>query len=70
MAGSVALQKAKKGKKNRKVGRNAVSCKNYEASHRRERNKLARLEARVTRFPNDLAAAKDADRLRALVRGS
>ena len=48
--------KAKGGKKNRKVGRNARRCEAYKAENRRERNKLVRLLRHLARFPKDVCA--------------
>jgi len=58
LAGTAAPKKAKKGKKQRKVGRNANFCKLYRLSHKRERNKLKRLEKHLRRFPDDISAQK------------
>lgn len=54
-------KKAKKSKKQRKVGRNAEFCKFYRLTHRRERNKLVRLEKHMKRHPNDKCAQKAVD---------
>ena len=49
--------KAKKTKKGRKQGRNALSCQRYKLEHRREKNKLRRLRRVLKRNPNDTNAA-------------
>ena len=54
-----AIQKAKKSKKQRKHGRgNRIGgqCQVYKASHRRERNKLRRLNKHLVRFDADKVA--------------
>lgn len=59
MAGT--SQKAKKTKKHRKHGRGNRGVQNlrYKAEHRRERNKLRRVNKHLRRFPAD-GCAKDA----------
>lgn len=52
-------RKPKKGKKNRKHGRNAPDCKIYKAVHRREKNKAEKLRKHLVRYPDD-QTAKDA----------
>jgi hypothetical protein len=52
-----APKRAKKSKKQRKVGRNAVFCKYYATSRKRESNKLIRLNRHLSRFPDDLCAS-------------
>lgn len=49
-------KRAKSSKKNRKYGRNAVSCLRYKNSHRREHNKLRRLKKHLKKCPNDATA--------------
>jgi len=53
------VKKAKGGKKNRKVGRNARWCAGYRARNQRERNKVARLKRHLRCQPAD-RCAKDA----------
>ena len=48
--------KAKKTKKGRKVGRNNLSCQRYKLEHRRERNKLRRLNRHIKNHPTDRCA--------------
>lgn len=48
----------KKGRKNRKHGRNSVFCKVYKLSHRRERNKAKRLNKHLSRHPGDRCAVQ------------
>lgn len=43
--------KDKKGKKNRKWGRNRVKCERYAAQHRRTRNNPARTQRDPERTP-------------------
>lgn len=62
------IKKARGGKKNRKVGRNAARCAAYASSHRRETNKLRRLEKHLERFPDDASARKAADLCRVVAR--
>lgn len=50
--------KAKGGKKNRKVGRNAKYCERYRAEGRWLKNKLRRLRSHLKRQPNDRQALK------------
>ena len=47
---------AKDSKKHRKVGRNAIYCKAYANSNRREKNKLKKLAKHLARFTNDNCA--------------
>jgi hypothetical protein len=49
---------AKQSKKQRKVGRNALSCQRYKATHRREKNKARKLKKHLARFPGDVIAEK------------
>lgn len=62
----MAVQKAKKSKKQRKHGRSKDYCKVYALTHRRERNKVVSLRKHLIRFPDDACAiaavqrAKDA----------
>lgn len=48
----------KKGKKNRKHGRNKTFCEQYARENRREKNKRKTLIRHVKDFPNDFVAAK------------
>jgi len=48
--------KAKKTKKGRKQGRNALSCQRYKLEHRREKNKLRRLAKHIKKHLGDLCA--------------
>jgi hypothetical protein len=61
-------ERAKGGKKNRKVGRNAKWCERYRLSNRRERNKLKRLNKHLARHPGDGCGTAAADRCRAIIR--
>lgn len=63
------VKKAKGGKKNRKMGRNAIACRAYALSHRAEHNQLRRLKKHLVRFPGDLCAATAVDRCKAAIRG-
>jgi hypothetical protein len=60
-------QKAKGGKKNRKVGRSKTYCQSYRAEHRRERNKAVRLIGHTARQPNDECGAAALKRCFAVV---
>ncbi len=51
------LQKAKKTKKQRKYGRNALYCERYRREHRREKSHLRRIAAHLKKFPSDHYAA-------------
>lgn len=62
-------QRAKKSKKNRKVGRNANACKVYVLSKRREHNKVIRLKKRLSRHPNDKVAQAALVRFKAAISG-
>ena len=53
-----APQKAKKGKKQRKQGRNKTYCQFYALTNRREKNKITRLKKHLVRFPADQCAIK------------
>lgn len=56
-------------KNNRKHGRNASACKSYAVSHRREHNKLRRLNKRLETHPNDESAKKAAEACRLVIYG-
>lgn len=62
-------QKAKKGKKHRKIGRNALYCLRYAAAHRREHNKVRRLKRHLKRFPADKIAEAAAQACMVAIRG-
>lgn len=62
-------KKPKKGKKQRKYGRNAAYCLFYRNSHRREHNKIKRLRKHLSRFPNDKVAAKAIEVCKAIITG-
>ena len=62
-------QKAKKSKKQRKVGRNAAACLRYKNSHRREHNKARRLARHLKRFPGDTVAVAAIDACKAIIGG-
>lgn len=47
---------AKDSKKQRKVGRNALYCKAYANTNRREKNKLKKLAKHLAKFGNDNCA--------------
>lgn len=66
MAGT---QKAKKSKKQRKVGRNARYCLKYALSRRREHNKIRRLKKHLVKFPNDKCAITAVDLANTAIRG-
>lgn len=57
---------SKTGKSN-KSGRNAVFCKFYALTHRREKNKLVRVKKHLVRHPNDRCAEECAKVLKAMV---
>ena len=63
------LQKAKKGKKQRKHGRNEGRCKTYAALHIREKNKVARLKKHLARYPEDRSALAAVEAATAAIRG-
>jgi hypothetical protein len=48
---------AKDSKKHRKVGRNALYCKAYANTNRREKNKIKKLKKHLAKFANDACAA-------------
>lgn len=48
--------RAKKTKKNRKHGRNALFCKSYRNSNRREKNKAKKLARHLAVYANDNCA--------------
>ena len=45
-----------KGKKNRKIGRNAVKCMRYMIEGRREKNRARKILRHLKSHPNDRAA--------------
>lgn len=51
-----ATQKAKKSKKQRKVGRNAEYCARYVLTKRREHNKIVKVRRHLVKFPDDMVA--------------
>lgn len=63
------MAKAKQSKKQRKWGRNALSCASYQNANRRERNKLLRLGKHLKRFPSDKVAIEAQTFARTAVRG-
>jgi hypothetical protein len=60
-------QKAKKTKKGRKQGRNALCCRQYAIERRAEKSKLRRLRKHIKRFPDDHCALGAAGRLEAIL---
>jgi hypothetical protein len=62
-----APQKAKKGKKQRKWGRNKIYCSYYALTHKREKNKIKRLKKHLVRFPQDQCAIKAMEHCELLV---
>ena len=52
--GNRANQPRKKGKKNRKHGRNRKFCERYRAENRRERNKRKKQIRHLKKHPNDV----------------
>ena len=50
------LAKPRGGKKNRKWGRNKVTCQAYRMAGRREKNKRAKLLKHLQKFPDDKGA--------------
>ena len=69
MINAPVKKKAKKSKKQRKVGRNANYCTFYKLSHRREHNKVKRLKRHLVKCPNDKCAEAAIERCVALIRG-
>lgn len=65
----VGVQKAKKGKTQRKWGRNKLSCTAYRNSHRREHNKIRRLKKHLVRFPHDAIAKAAVENCLKVIRG-
>lgn len=63
----IVKKKAKKTKKHRKHGRSKVSCAVYRASHRRERNKLRRVNRHLLAHPGDKVAVAARTRLKMIV---
>ena len=60
---------AKKSNKMRKVARNALYCKFYRSTNRREKNKVIRLKKRIANHPNDLVAKIALEKAHSLIRG-
>lgn len=56
-------------KKSKKYGRNAVWCKVYRLTNRREKNKIKKLQKRLLRFPEDASALTAMERCKATIRG-
>lgn len=54
----MADKSTKKGKKNRKYGRNGAYCQMYRLTNKRERNKLKKLKKHLEKFPDDKQAQK------------
>lgn len=50
------MSKANGSNKMRKVGRNAISCKAYANTNRREKNKIKKLQKHLINFPDDANA--------------
>jgi hypothetical protein len=48
----------------RKAGQNAVWCKAYKSSHRREKNKLRKVQKHLKLFPDDQVALETIERLK------
>jgi len=63
------MAKTQKSNKMRKVGRNALFCKSYLNTNRREKNKLVKLNKHLARFPDDANALKAVDAAKAAIRG-
>jgi len=58
MARPSSGQAPKKGKKNRKHGRNAVYCTRYRNEGRGLRNKKRKIRRHIKRHPGDASAVK------------
>lgn len=69
MLNAPVKKKAKKSKKQRKVGRNAAFCQYYRNTNRREKNKIKRLKKHLISFPTDRCAKDAIDRCKAVVSG-
>lgn len=67
MAGGI--QKAKGGKKQRKWGRNSLSCARYKNENRREKNKITHLKKHLKRFPDDTCAKAAVENCLKVIRG-
>lgn len=63
------MAKAKQSKKQRKWGRNSLTCAHYAASHRREHNKVRRLKKHLARFPADATATAAIAACQVAIRG-
>jgi hypothetical protein len=63
------MAKANGSNKMRKVGRNALFCKSYRNTNRREKNKVVRLKKHLLLFPQDLVAEEAVKRCKTLIRG-
>ena len=61
-------QKAKGGKKNRKVGRKKIWCQSYRARHQREHNKAIRLKKHIAKWPADACATEALKRVYTMIR--
>ncbi len=60
---------AQQSKKQRKHGRNALSCAAYARTNQREKNKLVKLARRLAKHPNDKAALAAVERAKVAIRG-
>ena len=63
-----APQRAKRSKKNRKIGRNVRYLARYVAEHRYAKNKVVKLDRHLKRFPDDACAKASRDLHRAMYR--
>lgn len=60
---------AKDSKKQRKVGRNAIYCKAYANTNRREKNKIKKLAKHLAKFANDDCAKNAVKAAKAAIGG-
>lgn len=63
------MPKKQGSNKHRKVGRNAIACRSYASSHRREHNKVRRLKKRLITHPDDKVAVAAIERAMVVIRG-
>ena len=63
------MAKANGSNKMRKVGRNAIFCKNYRNRNQQEKNKVVRLKKHLLLFTADTVAQEALENAKKLIRG-
>ncbi len=65
----MATRKGANGVRKEKHGRSKIECKAYQASNRREKNKLIKLEKHLKKFPEDKTALAAVEACQKSIRG-